>query len=305
MRFVVIGYGVQGRKRKNILARQCDIVVDPISMDADYRDIREVPLDSFDAAIVSTPDSEKFHIIDYLVENRKHVLCEKPLSFQRLEDFLYLQDRALENKTIVYTAYNHRFERAIMRAKSIIDARSLGKIYLVRLLYGNGTAKLVAKSNWRDSDLGVISDLGSHCIDIVRYWFPNLEFTLKPSDVSRFENHSPDYAFLISKENFPKLVFELSLCTWKNQFRVEIVGEKGSLSIDGLKKWGRSELIKYQRVLPSGYPIESVETYDSGDETWNLEHDHFINLISNSASTDLKNDIFVFNVLHKIIRKGE
>lgn len=305
MRFVVIGYGVQGRKRKDILGRQCNIVVDPISNDADYRDIRDVSLDSFDAAIVSTPDSEKFHIINYLVENRKHVLCEKPLSFQRLEDFLYLQDRALENKTIVYTAYNHRFEKAIIRAKRIIDSKFLGKVYLVKLLYGNGTAKLVSKSSWRDSDLGVISDLGSHCIDIVRYWFPNLEFTLRPSEVSRFENHSPDHAFLISNENFPKLVLELSLCSWKNQFRVEVVGEKGSLIIDGLKKWGRSQLVKSQRVLPSGYPIESIETFESGDETWNLEHDHFINLISNSTPTDLKSDIFVFNVLHKNLKVGE
>ena len=55
MRSIVVGYGVQGRKRRAIAGRDVVAVVDPAVDAADCKDIREVPLDSFDAAQVCTP----------------------------------------------------------------------------------------------------------------------------------------------------------------------------------------------------------------------------------------------------------
>ena len=34
------------------------------------------------------------------------------------------------------------------------------------MFYGNGTSLLVKKSKWRDKDKGVLTDIGSHLIDI-------------------------------------------------------------------------------------------------------------------------------------------
>ena len=47
------------------------------------------------------------------------------------------------------------------------------------MFYGNGTARLVRDSDWRDQGSGVLHDLGSHLLDTVAYWFG------QPSQISR------------------------------------------------------------------------------------------------------------------------
>ena len=41
--------------------------------------VKEVPLDSYDSVFVCTPDNQKLDIIKYCINNKKHVLVEKPL----------------------------------------------------------------------------------------------------------------------------------------------------------------------------------------------------------------------------------
>ena len=38
------------------------------------------------------------------------------------------------------------------------------------MFYGNGTA-FSKESKWRDKDKGVLTDIGSHLIDICFFWF--------------------------------------------------------------------------------------------------------------------------------------
>ena len=45
----------------------------------------------------------------------------------------------------------------------------LGGIYRCRMFYGNGTARLVRDSAWRDDGAGVLPDLGSHLLDTARF----------------------------------------------------------------------------------------------------------------------------------------
>ena len=53
--------------------------IDPIAAEANWRDINDVPLDSYDAALVCTPDAPKMALLGHLLANGKHVLVEKPM----------------------------------------------------------------------------------------------------------------------------------------------------------------------------------------------------------------------------------
>src|SRR6185437_9833433 len=79
MRVVVIGLGIQGSKRLAIAGTEAVTTVDPVNAAAAHSSIRDIPLDSYDAALVCTPDAAKLELLEYLLGNGKHVLVEKPL----------------------------------------------------------------------------------------------------------------------------------------------------------------------------------------------------------------------------------
>src|SRR3546814_1354994 len=103
--------------------------------------------------------------------NRKHTLVEKPLWAERDGDIVALENLAREHGVVCYTAYNHRFEPHYIRMRDLIASGALGQIYRCRMFYGNGTARLVRDSAWRDDGGGVLPDLGSHLLDTCRFWF--------------------------------------------------------------------------------------------------------------------------------------
>ena len=51
---------------------------------------------------------------------------------------------------------------------------------------------------------------------------------------------------------------EVSLLSWRNNFVCDIIGDKGSVHINSLCKWGPSKFIKRKRVFPSGKPDEKI-----------------------------------------------
>ncbi len=290
MRIAVVGLGVQGRKRCAVAGGEVAAKVDPIAPGADQASIFKVPLDSFDAACVCVPDREKFSILRYLLTNRKHVLVEKPLLAEPAE-IQELIKLSKANRIACYTAYNHRFEPHLLRLKQILDKKTLGPIYLARFFYGNGTARDVRNSPWRDAGLGVLSDLGSHLLDISLFLFGAREAPAEVWNMNCFENKAPDHA-LFGLEGRPMLEMEATLLSWRNTFTLDVYGELGSAHVNCLCKWGPSILTLRKRVFPSGRPEETVETIEQPDPTWKAEHDHFLALC-HGGGTNLENDLWI------------
>lgn len=290
MRVVIAGFGVQGRKRKSVAGTGVVAVVDPVVPGADRKHIKEVPLASYDAACVCVPDPEKLPLLRHLLSNGKHVLVEKPL-LGTPDEIQELKKLAHAGQAACYTAYNHRFEPHIARLKTVLDAGTLGRIYLTRIFYGNGTARDVRESAWRDQGCGVLPDLGSHLLDMAHFLLGPQETRGEIWSVNRFENKSPDHV-LFGFRGPPVLELEATLLSWRNTFRLDVFGELGSAHISGLCKWGPSTLTVRQRVLPSGRPEETTETLQQDDPTWKLEYDHFLAL-ARTGGTNLENDLWI------------
>lgn len=295
MRVVVIGLGIQGRKRIEVAGGDLVATIDPVVPGADHRDISEVPSSSYDAALVCTPDAVKAEIVTGLLAEGKHVLVEKPLRIGDDAAFDALESTSRRTHAVCYTAYNHRFEPHIQRMKAVIDSSVLGRIYSVRLFYGNGTARQVRESRWRDQGAGVLPDLGSHLLDLVSFWFGRLDFGLRIVSARRFENRAFDHVTAMSNGT-PMIALEMSLLSWHNHFAADVLAEKGSAHIHSLCKWGPATFILRDRKLPSGRPDEQVETLDQPDPTWRLEYDHFKSLCGNGTGT-LANDRWLNRVL--------
>lgn len=298
MRIIVVGLGIQGRKRAKFAGADLVATVDPVNPDANFKSLDQIPPADYDAALVCTPDAPKPAIIAGLLQNRKHVLVEKPLLGDANHSLEQLKTLAERNHTACYTAYNHRFEPQILRLKHTLDAGWLGKIYQVKFFYGNGTARDVRNSTWRDTGLGVLPDIGSHLLDWTLMLFGKPTVPPQVWAAHRFENRAFDhYHFAFPGE--PVIDYEMTMLSWRNTFRFDLFAENGSAHIDCLCKWGPSIYIERRRVLPSGRPPEIVETKPQGDPTWEAEYAHFLQLCQNPAN-NIANDIWIDSVLKEL-----
>ncbi|MFC3053738.1 Gfo/Idh/MocA family protein [Kordiimonas pumila] len=295
---LVLGLGVQGHKRRDVAGPDCVGVVDPVNPDADYRSVQDVPLAAFDAALVCTPDGAKIEILTYLLSNGKHVLVEKPLLAGKAGDLEALQALSKAKNVTCYTAYNHRFEPHFVRMKQAIEDGMLGQVYRARMFYGNGTARLVRNSVWRDEGAGVLPDLGSHLLDTFLFWFGLPDTGFKMISANAFENKAPDHCVFGAVGKI-SLEAEMTLLSWRNHFTADIFAEKGSAHIRSLCKWGPSSFTLRDRKLPSGRPDEDTVTITQPDPTWHAEYAHFKELCKTGAG-NISNDIWIEQELARL-----
>lgn len=291
-----MGLGIQGRKR--VAACGADVVatVDPAVSDASHRRIDDVPPADFDAALLCTGDGPKLDLLRRLISGGKHVLVEKPLLAPEAGVYAELRDLTRRSRVACYTAYNHRFEPTIERMKALLDQNAIGAVYLAKLHYGNGTARDSRNSPWRDRGIGVVSDLGSHLLDLTVFLLGDQRHrTYDVRCLNRFENRAYDHAILISRGT-PMVELEMSLICWRNTFVIDLFGELGSLHLHGLCKWGFSTLTIRKRVLPSGRPSEETERAEGPDPTWAKEYRYFQELCR-TAGTRLDQDAWIHSVL--------
>lgn len=300
MKVIVVGLGVQGHKRRRFAGDDFVASVDPVNEDADHRAIEDVPLSDYDAAMLCVPDAAKGALLDYLLSNAKHVLVEKPLSAGSDEEITRLESLANRNGVVCYVAYNHRFEPHFARMRDLIASGELGELYRCRAFYGNGTARLVRDSAWRDKDAGVLPDLGSHLLDTMAFWFGPPGSDFRVASASCFENRAPDHVVLVSDSTRPKIELEMTLLSWRNHFTCDLLAEKGSAHIESLCKWGPTTFTKRIRLLPSGRPPEETVTLIRDDPTWALEYAHFKTICEEGRVTALSHDLWMHRVLGKL-----
>lgn len=272
-RYLIVGLGNQGRKRSAILGESANISVDPAAPDADFHSLEQVNLELFDTAFVCTPESEKFAVVSYLLTRGKHVLVEKPLllSDRQFNELEAIQE---DSGATLYVAFNHRFEPHIVALKNLLSEGKLGRVYTASIHYGNGTALDVARSPWRDSGLGVVSDLGSHALDLVDYFWGLNGRAIQFIQGKSYENESFDFARLCLTGD-PAIAVEVTLLSWKNDFHIVVRGSEGTARLNGLCKWGPSRLTIETRVRPSGAPTEVTHELVQQDNSWKSELEAF------------------------------
>ena len=300
MRVIVAGLGVQGYKRRMYAGDDYVASVDPLNEEADYKALEDVPLMEYDAAMLCVPDGPKIDLLNYLIENGKHALVEKPLWAARDDEIIALETRARAKGVICYTAYNHRFEPHFVQMRDVLKSGVLGEIYRCRMFYGNGTAQLVRQSQWRDEGGGVLPDLGSHLLDTAAFWFGDIGDGFQVISSNCFENRAPDHVVIGSMTSRPRLQLEMTLLMWRNHFTCDILAENGSVHIESLCKWGPSTFTHRKRVRPSGRPLERVDTLEQSDPTWAEEYKFFRRLCEQGGETDLTHDLWLQRTLREL-----
>lgn len=293
MRYLVVGYGNIGAKRKKVLGARCVGTVDPYNAEADYPSLSECPLESYDAAVLAVPNQAKVEQLEFLLDHGKHALVEKPLVLPDRATAERLRRKARDQRAVWYTSYNLRFEPHVEALRRLVAGGAVGALYHVRMFYGYGTAADVA-GTWRDDTLGVLQDLASHLIDLTGFVFGRFGAEFLVWARCAHELTGVDHCILATADR--RIVIESSYLSWKNRWSIEVVGARGALRMEGLTKWGPSELVIQRRRLPSGVPEETREVENGPDPTWTADIAYF-EAVAPTGRTSYENDLWLSRTL--------
>lgn len=260
--------------------------------------------------IVATSNDALPAITRFAIEAGKHVLVEKPAA-RDAGEISNLSALARQHGVLVRVGFNHRYHRAFVQARRIVDSGDLGPLMFVRARYGHG-GRLGYEKEWRArpelSGGGELIDQGVHVIDLARWFLGDF------SDVSGYAHtyfwNMPvdDNAFLLLKTPEKQVAFLHVSCTdWKNTFSFELYGQKGKLQVDGLGGSYGVERLAYYKMLPEmGPPESTIWEYPQADNSWEVEMAEFLDDIrlGREPSAGLADALATLDIVSKIYRES-
>jgi predicted dehydrogenase len=187
------------------------------------------------AVYIGSINSNHYEQVVKAAEAGKNILCEKPLSMTsaQAEEMVKVCEK---NNVHLAVNYVNRFHPLIIKAKEILDSQMLGKLTSINL---NFNIDIPPTNNFRfDPKLsggGALRDLGTHMIDLMRFFGGEIENINGVIDNVVYKSDVEDFSAAILKfKNSGYGTFCVSFSNKKGFNRIEILGHKGGVSIDNL-----------------------------------------------------------------------
>ena len=184
MKIIQIGTGGWGKNHARVLSEYgvlsaiCDMDENRAKefgekYDVNYYQTLDDAMDNeeFDGAFVCTPTSTHSDIATKLIENKKHVFVEKPMTYLS-EDGESLVEKAKRNKVVLTCGYIERFNPAVARVKDFIRSKKFGDLIRLEFYREHRMPPHI-------KDVGIIYDTSVHDIDTAMWLFdeaPELVF---------------------------------------------------------------------------------------------------------------------------------
>ena len=179
MRIVQIGTGGWGKNHTRVLSELGVLVA---VCDADSQKSKEygekysvnhyeslddlISSEEFDGAFVVTPTSTHTAIAKKLLEVKKHVFVEKPMTYKS-EDGQMLAKLAEKNKVILTCGYIERFNPAVDVVKNIVKEKKFGELVMLEFHRENRMPLHI-------KDVGIIYDTSVHDMDTANWLFDDM-----------------------------------------------------------------------------------------------------------------------------------
>ena len=122
--------------------------------------------EKFDTAFVCTPTSTHFNIAKTLLQQKKNIFVEKPMTYLSHEGE-ELVDLARKNKVILTCGYIERFNPAVSLVKEYVKTKKYGELIMLEFHRENRMPPHI-------KDVGIIYDTSVHHIDTAMWLFDDV-----------------------------------------------------------------------------------------------------------------------------------
>ena len=184
---------------------------------------------------IGSANSHHYEQVIKAAEAGKNVLCEKPLAItsQQAEEMVKV---CRENNVRFAINFVYRFHPLVKKAKELIADGLIGKLVSMSL---NFNIDFPPDENFRFnknlSGGGALRDIGSHMIDLLRFFGGEILSIDGKVDNIIYKSEVDDFAAAIVKfENGGYGFFNVSFNNKRAFNKIEILGHKGALSIEKL-----------------------------------------------------------------------
>lgn len=203
---------------------------------------------SFDLVSIASPTSLHAEIALACIEHGIHVLVEKPIA--STVDVGEQMIRAADKQGVLLTVgHIERFNPAILSLKTRLESGALGHIFQV-------TARRLGPFPPRITDVGVVTDLATHDLDIMRFLLNSEVVRIQAEIAQRVHvSHEDMVSALLRFDTGVLGVLDINWLTPTKVRELCIAGERGMFKVDYLTQ----ELTFYEnRLTTNGWDALNV-----------------------------------------------
>lgn len=293
----IIGFGYIGRRHAEIIKGHpgCELVAacDPRPDRREQVSAYGVPAFEspeemmaagieFDTVSVCTPNGQHAEQALLALENKNHVIIEKPMGLTKAacEQVLF---KSLQMSKYVFCVMQNRYSPTSKWLKEVMDQNLLGEILVVQVnCFWNRDDRYYSKAEWKGTlefDGGPLFTQFSHFMDILYWLFGDIK-DIKANFANFNHQHNTEFedSGQVSFEfiNGGMGTFNYSTSVWDRNYEssVAIIGEKGTIKVGGQYM----EKVEYCNV--EGYEMPELPAAnppnDYGDYKGSAANHHYI-----------------------------
>lgn len=247
---------------------------------------RVVVRSDLDVIVVCTPNHLHAPMSIGAMENRKHVLCEKPLATSP-EDAEEIVKMGRENELKVKCGFTLRHHPGIQQVRKWFDGGLIGQLNFVRIRYGIGGREGYDRE-WRAirkfAGGGQLMDQGVHALDLSRWFLGEISEVFGYTTNYYWKNADvEDNAFFLLRTKTSQVAsVHVSWTQWKNLFSFEIYGQDGYCNVEGLGgSYGTEKATLVKRDFEEPF-TEEIVSFTGDDGSWLNEWREFTAAIANN-----------------------
>ena len=243
-----------------------------------FANIKEAVRENFDGFTVATPAETHFEIAKFIINHKKHVLVEKPITLKAAEA-ISLKKLAEENGVNLMAGHLLLFHPAIRKIKELVEKGKIGKFeYIYSNRLNLGTVRTEENILW---------SFAPHDISIFQHLMRSMPIEIVSRGGAFLQPHIHDSSMTVL--TYPENVVAHIFVSWLHPFkehRIVVIGSKGMLSYEDssdtknilfyekgidwiqgepIKRDGPTDIIPYDKSMPLTEELKYFVDHLNGD----------------------------------------
>jgi predicted dehydrogenase len=208
-----------------------------------------------DLVVIATPNDVHYSLAKYCLEQRAHVVVDKPMAttYAEAQSLIKLSK---DNNVKFSIFHNRRWDGDFLTVKKLLDTKALGKLHIFESHFDRFRPHV--RERWREqpgAGSGIWFDLGSHLIDQALHLFGTPSAITARCLELRGNSQAIDYFHVLLHYNHLEVILHSSPFSASTNTRYNLQGDLASFIKPGLD-------IQESQLIEGLSPLDQIYGHD-------------------------------------------